>query len=423
MNSSNVDPLGVSRGSFSAGSSSVASSLIGHPTQLDRWLLGQLNSRLDGSRVRMALWDEPVPTARNSQPVTVRIGDRGGLIQMLRDPALYFGDLYSSGRITLDGDLLVLLDEAYRYLDKLPKTSGWLKRQRVRKPGLSDARNNIHHHYDLGNDFYKLWLDREAMQYTCAYYAQSSMTLEQAQQAKMHHVCRKLQLEAGDSVIEAGGGWGGFALFMAQNYGVHVRSFNISKEQVAFSRERAQAANLGHLVEFVEDDYRNISGRCDVFVSIGMLEHVGTPNYRELGELIARVLTPEGRGLVHTIGRDCPLPLNAWIARRIFPGAYPPTLREMMDIFEPNCLSVLDVENLRPHYALTLKHWLERFEQHADAVGSMFDESFVRAWRLYLAGSIMGFLHGSLQLFQVLFARTGANGIPWTRDHIYPPSG
>ncbi len=124
---------------------------------------------------------------------------------------------------------------------------------------------------------------------------------------------------------------------------------------------------------------------------------------------------------MHTIGRDRPMPLNAWIARRIFPGAYPPTLREMMDIFEPNSLSVLDVENLRPHYALTLKHWLERFEQHADAIRSMFDESFVRAWRLYLAGSIMGFLHGDLQLFQVLFARSGVNDIPWTRDHIYPP--
>lgn len=421
MNSSRIDPLGVSGKSCSTGSSSGAGSFIGDPTQMDRWLLGQLTSGLDDSKVRMVLWDEPVRANRNMLPVTVCIGDRGGLFQMLRDPALYFGDLYSSGRITLDGDLLVLLDEAYRFLDKLPKTSRWLERTRVRKPGLSDSRNNIHHHYDLGNDFYKIWLDREAMQYTCAYYAQSSMTLEQAQQAKMHHVCRKLQLEAGDRVIEAGGGWGGFALFMAQNYGVHVRSFNISKEQITFSREQAQARDLGHLVEFIEDDYRNISGRCDVFVSIGMLEHVGTPNYRQLGELIARVLTPEGRGLVHTIGRDRPMPLNAWIARRIFPGAYPPTLREMMDIFEPNSLSVLDVENLRPHYALTLKHWLERFEQHADVVRAMFDESFVRAWRLYLAGSIMGFLHGDLQLFQVLFARTGANGIPWTRDHIYPP--
>jgi cyclopropane-fatty-acyl-phospholipid synthase len=249
------------------------------------------------------------------------------------------------------------------------------------------------------------------------------MSLEQAQRAKMHHVCRKLRLEPGDRVVEAGGGWGGFAMFMAKNYGVSVRSFNISKEQIAWSRHRAKAENLDGLVEFVEDDYRNISGRCDVFVSIGMLEHVGVGNYRELGALIGRVLTREGRGLVHTIGRDSSQPLNPWIARRIFPGAYPPTLREMMEIFEPNELSVLDVENIRLHYARTLEHWLERYEQNIEAVRSMFDEAFVRAWRLYLAGSIKAFEHGSLQLFQVVFARSGMNEIPGTREHMYPAGG
>ena len=155
------------------------------------------------------------------------------------------------------------------------------------------------------------------------------------------------------------------------------------------------------------------------FVSVGMLEHVGTGNYRQMGKLIDRVLTPEGRGLIHTIGRDRPMRLNAWIDRRIFPGAYPPTLREMMDLFEPNGLSVLDVENIRLHYAETLRAWLERFEENADAVRDLFDEAFVRAWRLYLAGSVTAFERGTLQLFQVAFARTGANGIPWTRAHVY----
>jgi len=369
------------------------------------------------------LWDVPPEKAQPAEGrVTVRIGDRRALFQVLVNPELHFGDLYSAGRIQVNGDLLTLLDAAYRYLDARG-VPGWLRRGSRLAPDLADSKRNIHHHYDIGNEFYELWLDREALQYTCAYYADPSMTLEQAQQAKMHHVSRKLRLQPGERVIEAGSGWGGFALFMAKNYGVNVRSFNISHEQVEHAREWAKREGLTDKVEFVEDDYRNAAGakspRYDAFVSIGMLEHVGPGNYRALGNLIDRLITPEGRGLIHTIGRDWPEPLNAWIDKRIFPGAYPPTLRQMMDIFEPNGLSVLDVENIRLHYAEMLRAWLDRFEENVDAVRKMFDETFVRAWRLYLAGSIMAFVHGKLQLFQVLFARTGYNGVPWTRAHVY----
>src|SRR5690606_3983635 len=152
--------------------------------------------------------------------------------------------------------------------------------------------------------------DREALQYTCAYYASPDMTIEAAQQAKMHHVSRKLRLAAGERVVEAGSGWGGFALFMAKHYGVHVRSFNISREQIAHAREWAKRQDLADRVEFVEDDYRNAAGpgspRYDAFVSIGMLEHVGPGNYADLGKLIDGLIAPNGRGLIHTIGRDRP---------------------------------------------------------------------------------------------------------------------
>jgi cyclopropane-fatty-acyl-phospholipid synthase len=198
-----------------------------------------------------------------------------------------------------------------------------------------------------------------------------------------------------------------------------VRAFNISHEQIVYARAWATREGLADRVEFVEDDYRNITGRHDVFVSIGMLEHVGAGHYTELGKVVQRCLTPDGRGLIHSIGRDRPWPLNAWIRKRIFPGAYPPTLREMSRIFEPCGLSVLDAENLRLHYATTLRGWLERYEKSVERVEEMFDERFVRAWRLYLAGSIAGFTRGSLQLFQVLFARSGANAIPRSRAHVY----
>jgi len=386
---------------------------------VDRWLLGQLARRFDASRVRFRLWDETDTARAGALPVTLQFRDRGALYQLLTNPESNFGDLYSTGRIAIDGDLRVVLDEAFRHANRNPKWAQLMARWRAHTPDLSDSRSNIHHHYDIGNDFYRLWLDRDALQYTCAYYADAAMSLEQAQQAKMHHVCRKLQLKPGERVVEAGSGWGGFAVFMAQHYGVQVRSFNISREQVAWSREWAKNRGLDQTVEFVEDDYRNLSGRYDAFVSVGMLEHVGVGNYRRLGALANRVLAKEGRGLVHTIGRDRQQPLNPWIARRIFPGAYPPTLREMMEIFEPNGLSVLDVENLRLHYARTLEHWLERYEDNLESVRAMFDADFVRAWRLYLTGSNRAFEHGTLQLFQVLFSRSGMNAVPRTRAHLY----
>ena len=412
MDRSRIEPLGVPEADYGYGATEDRRD----PTGLDRWLVRQVVERLGDRRVRIALWNEPDIAPRDGG-VVARILDRKALWQVVTNAELHFGDLYSAGRIDVRGDLLVLLQAAYAY--KGGAVTTWLARGRNVAPDVTESKRNIHHHYDIGNDFYRLWLDHQALQYTCAYYAEPSMTIEQAQQAKMHHVCRKLRLQPGERVVEAGSGWGGFALFMAKNYGVRVRSFNISHEQVAYARSWTGREGLLDRVEFVEDDYRNLSGTYDAFVSIGMLEHVGVGNYRELGKLMNRAITPEGRGLVHSIGRDMPAPLNAWIDKRIFPGAQPPTLREMMDLFEPNGLSVLDIENIRLHYAKTLEHWLERYEQNVEAVRLMFDETFVRAWRLYLVGSIAAFLVGKLQLFQALYARSGANQIPWTRAHVY----
>ncbi len=281
------------------------------------------------------------------------------------------------------------------------------------------SRNNIHHHYDIGNDFYKLWLDQRLV-YTCAYFPHAAATLEEAQLAKMEHVCRKLQLSPGQKVVEAGCGWGALALHMAGHYGVRVRAFNISHEQILYAREQAHVQGLSDRVEFVEDDYRNIAGRYDAFVSVGMLEHVGPDNYAKLGSVIDHCLAPNGRGLIHTIGRHRPIAMSAWIESRIFPGANPPTMREIMEIFEPYDFTLLDVENLRLHYARTLIHWLERYDRAQEQVVEMFDAGFLRAWRLYLAGSAAAFTTGWMQLFQIVFARHADNTVPLTRAHQYP---
>ncbi len=394
-------------------------------TALDRSVVRRVLQAMDDAPLAVVLWNgEELHTARNAPIARVRLRDRGALYRLLAHPELHFGDLYSVGRIEVEGNLVQFLEAIYR-----AGTQGgrhqWVRRglarlrNRPRANTLAGSRDNIHHHYDLSNAFYALWLDETAMQYTCAYFPDPHMSLEAAQIAKMDHVARKLRLRAGESVVEAGCGWGGLARHLARHYGVRVRAYNISHEQVSYARERAKAEGLSDRVEYVEDDYRNVSGKYDVFVSVGMLEHVGRENYPELGEVIHRSLTDRGRGLIHSIGRNRPGRLNAWIERRIFPGGYPPSLREMMAVFEPRAFSVLDVENLRLHYAKTLEHWLERFERHTDRVREMFDERFVRAWRLYLAGSIAAFTTGTMQLFQVSFTRARNNDLPWNRAHLY----
>ena len=383
------------------------------------WILGAFLRALGTPAVRFCLWNGDVVYEGTQEPVgTITFCDRATLLRFVYHPELAFGEAYSDGRLTVDGDMVAVIEAAYRV-----PIDGAVARLLRRSPrphanSLSGSRSNIHSHYDLGNDFYRLWLD-ERMLYTCAYYATPDMTLEQAQVAKMDHVCRKVGLRAGDRVIEAGCGWGALALHMARAYGARVRAFNISHEQISFAREQAAQAGLADRVEFIEDDYRNISGEYDVFMSVGMLEHVGHDHYRELGSIIDRCLAAHGRGLLHTIGRHRPARLNAFVEKHIFPGGYPPTLREMMDILEPYDFAVLDVENLRLHYAKTAREWLARFERHKDQVGRMFDQRFVRAWRVYLAGTHVAFNVSLLQLFQVVFSRARDNTIPLTRASVY----
>jgi cyclopropane-fatty-acyl-phospholipid synthase len=286
------------------------------------------------------------------------------------------------------------------------------------------SRHNVHHHYDLGNAFYALWLDRHLV-YTCAYFPQPDATLDAAQEAKLDLVCRKLRLRPGETVIEAGCGWGALALHMARHYGVHVQAFNLSREQLAWARDRARREHLTDRVEFVEDDYRNVTGRFDVFASVGMLEHVGQGHLEDLAAVLRRTLRRRGgRGLLHFIGRDVPRPLNVWIRRRIFPGAYPPTLAEVTaGVLGPAGMSALDVENLRLHYARTLSHWSARFAAAREQVRASYGESFRRAWELYLAGSEAAFAVGTLQLFQVVFAPRGSEPPAWTRSDPHEPPG
>ena len=387
---------------------------------LDRWLALQLQRTIAPADVRLELWDGTSAPGAPSDPCgDLVVHDRATLLGLIVYPDLWFGESYMAGRLDVRGAFEPVLER----LSQLSLPSGsWRERLAAALAlpnSLGDARRNVHHHYDLGNDFYALWLDRR-MLYTCAYFPTPEATLDAAQEAKLDRVCRKLRLQPGETVVEAGCGWGALALHMARHYGVRVMAFNVSAEQLDYARAWAERECLADRVTFVNDDYRNVTGRFDAFVSIGMLEHVGRAHFRTLAAVLRRTLKRDGgRGLLHFIGRDSPRLLNAWIRRRIFPGAYPPTLAEVATlVLTPSGMSIVDVENLRLHYARTLAHWSERFAAVQGHVEATYGETFRRAWELYLAGSQAAFATGWVQLFQVLFTPRESSPPSWTRDDM-----
>ncbi|HEX5473634.1 MAG TPA: cyclopropane-fatty-acyl-phospholipid synthase family protein [Vicinamibacterales bacterium] len=391
-------------------------------TWVDRFIGDRLQRLLEPVGLRFELWDGSSIWPSDVSPVaTITARNRRALFGMAFNPDLRFGEDYMSARLEVEGDL----ERVAEAISRLPASERlslreWLALRFPHANTRRAAAGNVHHHYDLGNDFYRLWLDDQLV-YTCAYFPQRGATLEDAQVAKMDLVCRKLRLQPGERVLEAGCGWGALALHMARSYGVRVTAYNISREQLAYARDRAAREGLADRVEFLEGDYRTAAGTFDVFVSVGMLEHVGRRHYPTLADVIRRTLHPaHGRGLLHFIGRDRPRPLNAWIRRRIFPGAHPPALSELQrPVFERADLTVHDVENLRLHYAQTLHHWRTRFESAERQVKDLFGEPFFRAWHLYLAGSEAAFVTGTLQLFQVVFAPATATPPYWTRRDAF----
>ena len=396
-----------------------------HANGLDRWVAARLQRAIEPAAVRLELWDGTSPYGAIESPIgDLIVADRSTLLRLAFDPDLWFGEAYMHGRLQVRGPLVAVLEA----LSGLPIAGGsWPQRvlSILRWPNtLAASRRNVHHHYDLGNDFYAQWLDRELV-YTCAYFPRPDVSLDDAQLAKLDLVCRKLRLQPGETVVDAGCGWGALALHMARKYGVRVRAFNVSREQLAYARDRARREQLTDRVEFVDDDYRNISGACDAFVSVGMLEHVGLQQYETLAGVLRRTVRRDGgRGMLHFIGRDMRHPLNAWIRRRIFPGAYTPTLADVTArVLTPAGMSVIDVENLRLHYARTLAHWGARFAAVRDQVQAKYGQEFGRAWELYLAGSEAAFATGWMQLFQIVFSPRGADPPYWARVDAYADGG
>jgi cyclopropane-fatty-acyl-phospholipid synthase len=346
--------------------------------------------------------------------------------RIVANPGLGLGESYMDGDVTIEqGTLWDLLEIAGKSGARGPKGRGsWPKRVRravlrrlQQANGRRASRRNVAHHYDISNDLYRRFLDAD-MQYSCAYFPRPGMTLEEAQAAKKAHIAAKLDLKPGMRVLDIGSGWGGMALTLARDYGAQVTGVTLSTEQLALSRERAQAAGLIDRVRFELKDYRDVDQPFDRIVSVGMLEHVGAPNLRTFFQTVKRLLADDGVALIHTIGRMTPPALtHGFTEKYIFPGGYIPAVSELTAAVEDAGLWITDVEILRLHYAETLRHWRTRFLGDPEIPG-LYDARFRRMWEFYLTSAELGFRYGVHMNAQVQLAkRVGV--LPLTRDYIH----
>jgi len=286
-----------------------------------------------------------------------------------------------------------------------------------RTNGSARARRNVAHHYDLDRRLYTLFLDSD-LQYSCGYFEHADATLDEAQLAKKRHIAAKLMIDKGDRVLDIGCGWGGLALYLARICGARVTGITLSREQLAFARDRALEASQASAIEFRLQDYREIDERFDKIVSVGMFEHVGPEFYDSYFHQVARLLNPNGVGLIHTIGTSCAqYEPDPWITKYIFPGGYIPALSTIMPSIERAGLYVTDIEVLRLHYAETLRRWRERFLARRMEAAALYDERFCRMWEYYLAGSECTFRYAGEVVFQIQVSKK-VDALPVTRDYM-----
>jgi cyclopropane-fatty-acyl-phospholipid synthase len=379
-------------------------------------------------RLRLVDADGALHTFEGSPGGSVRIRLRHPVLywKLLLRPRLYLPEAFVDGTLTIEeGDLYELIDLLTVNLEALPEGlvryllngSATLWRRVHQYNPVARARYNAAHHYNLSDQLYELFLDRDR-QYSCAYFRDAGDDLDTAQLDKKRHLAAKLLIRPGQRVLDIGSGWGGLALYLAHECGADVTGLTLSAEQHKLATRRAAAAGLSDRVRFYLRDYREEHGSYDRIVSVGMFEHVGINHYGGFFAKLKSLLTPDGVALLHSIGRkDGPGSTNPWIRKYIFPGGYVPALSEVVPFAERLRLWITDLEILRLHYAETLRAWRGRFARNRDRVREIYDERFCRMWEMYLVASEIAFRRQDLMVFQMQLAKA-VDAVPLTRDYM-----
>ena len=348
--------------------------------------------------------------------------------KIFRNPSLYLGEAYVNQSLiiedgNLDNFLKIITSSYYDYVDNNPIFKFYENASNVFKPlqqinRLIQSKKNVAHHYDLNEEMYKLFLDKD-MQYSCAYFYNENISLDQAQLDKKKHIINKLQIKENMNVLDIGCGWGGMALQIAKDTGANVKGITLSKNQLATAQKRAQDEGLNEKVKFYLQDYRDEQDIYDRIVSVGMFEHVGINFYPIFFSKTYDLLKDSGIFLLHTIGQKSkPTATSPWIRKYIFPGGYIPSLSEILKIIENNNINLTDIEVLRTHYSLTLDSWYKNIIKNKDLIIKMFDERFFRMWEFYLLISKYSFVNMGNVVFQIQIAKN-INNLPLTRNYMY----
>lgn len=364
---------------------------------------------------------EEIHVGKDASKFKVIVHEPVSYKDLLQSTTLALGEAYMNGEIEIEGDLEEVLNEIFKCHKELKTNYHALKKLLYTSTSKKNQKEEVCSHYNIGNDFYSLWLD-PTLSYSCAYFENGDETLEEAQHKKVDHILRKLNLKEGMSLLDIGCGWGFLLIEAAKKYKIHGVGITLSEEQHRAFSKRIKEEGLEAYLKVEIMDYRELEKsnlKFDRVVSVGMLEHVGRENYELFFKNVDAILKDSGLFLLHFISGYGEYPGDAWIKKYIFPGGVIPSLREIMTISADHKYYVLDVESLRRHYVKTLLCWRDGFEKHLPQIEQMFNEQFIRMWRMYLCGCAASFNNGVIDLHQILFSKGINNELPMSRKYQY----
>lgn len=391
---------------------------------LEKALIDQLLRKIKKGSLSVNYWDGSSQSyGKHDKPeLTLTLHDKKIVRSLVKNPSLGAGEAYMDGRLTVDGPLDKLAELAFlnKHVFDMAKANRMYKG--ITRNIKRNQRKLIAHHYDLGNDFYKLWLDDKTLGYTCSYYKTPDDSLEEGQIQKFDHVLNKLQIHPGQELLDIGFGWGYLLIRAAKRFGTKGFGVSLSQEQLGHAREWAKKEKVDHLVSFELMNYQDLpklKRQFDRVVSVGFFEHVGRGNHPTYFDIVNKMLKPDGVSVLHCITSQYSGPSDAWLDKYIFPGYAVLTIAELSAMMAERGFVQKDYENIGPHYAKTLDQWWENVRAHKKDIVAMYDERFYKMWEFYLASCMAAFRVGTLNLSQWTFTRSPCLQWPLTRDYLY----